>query len=430
MAGGSITRITGGTFATELSGGMKIYTNNFDMIAGNQNRLGGKRGTVKDKPKKPHVGTYFKRGWWTDSKDKPIKEAQIGETIRFHVQTKDIPDGNEVTFTIYDWDGMLNTDDKVELIVSGTTIESNKIKIYGNKGYVEWITGPGTQKMIEDEGDDEIELYVECLYKGEKVEMPIFSDDYLILFEKEVKITVLIELPHSKYSMFKKGQFLSSLGLAGHSAMAIGERYFDYGPDYTQTIVSEKKYNYDFNNDGDKNDNVDLTELDKNGKKIYSMGPEFAPGRPWWGEMISARTGLKPTQVKLNHVLNFIKLDWKKDRTNIYGEVHKVEFFVKESESKKMLAWWEERYKHLKVYSVYPWTGEQCTTAVKLSIQEAFPPILSFKGKNITAVATQRPGGLLMDLENFVSTSKKKSNILAIKSIIKTEATDFDPAKS
>lgn len=50
-----------------------------------------------------------------------------------------------------------------------------------------------------------------------------------------------------------------------------------------------------------------------------------------------------------------------------------MEFYVKESEAKKMTLWWEERYKHLKVYSVFPWTGEQCTTTVKAAIQEAFP---------------------------------------------------------
>lgn len=55
MAEGTITRITGGTFATELSGGMELFTDTFDMIAGKQNCLGGEKGTIKDKPEKPKL---------------------------------------------------------------------------------------------------------------------------------------------------------------------------------------------------------------------------------------------------------------------------------------------------------------------------------------------------------------------------------------
>jgi hypothetical protein len=55
-----------------------------------------------------------------------------------------------------------------------------------------------------------------------------------------------------------------------------------------------------------------------------------------------------------------------------------------------MIKWWEERYKHLKIYSVYPWTGEQCTTTVKAAIQEGYPLIY---GKVINRLPndTQRP---------------------------------------
>ena len=380
------------------------------------------------KPKTPSAGKFFVKGWWTDSKDKPIKKAYIGDTIRFHIKTKDVPDGEYVMFNVYDWDGMLNPDDKVNLVIAGTNTEYNKIKITGNKGYIEWTTGVGSQSMIEEEGDDEIELYVKCTYKTETVDLPDFSDDYLILYEKEVLITVIIELPHSHYSLVKaaknldKNEALSALGLAGHSAMAIGDRYFDYGPDYDLdnngsvgdvVKISEKEYDYDFNNDGDKNDIIDFQE---------KRDPTNAPGRPWWGEIVADRLGIKSSDVKINQVLDFIKLHWYKDGTNIYGEVYKTEFYVKESEAKKMIKWWEERYKHLKVYSVLPWTGEQCTTTVKLAIHEAFPYIGL---KNTLAKATQRPAGLLSDLKKFISTSKEHSGKLAKQTIIKQEAIDY-----
>ncbi|MGV0924845.1 hypothetical protein [Empedobacter tilapiae] len=91
-----------------------------------------------------------------------------------------------------------------------------------------------------------------------------------------------------------------------------------------------------------------------------------------------------------------------------------------------MLNWLEERYNHLKVYSVYPWTGEQCTTTVKTAIQEAFP----FKlGKAINRISdtTQRPSGLLEELRKFISSSyehfREPANIV----VIKKESSDFVP---
>ncbi|MCV9926912.1 hypothetical protein OIU83_04585 [Flavobacterium sp. LS1R49] len=89
-------------------------------------------------------------------------------------------------------------------------------------------------------------------------------------------------------------------------------------------------------------------------------------------------------------VLDHIKLHWEKDGTYIYGKVYTIEFYVKESEVKKMINWWEERYRHLKVYSVFPWTGEQCTTTVKTAIQEAFSK--SF-GTSYISDVTQTPKG-------------------------------------
>lgn len=405
--GGKITEYTGGNeviFAKE-----SIVYNATGPIS-----FTSDKGLKFGKPKTPPAGKYFIKGWWTDSKDKSIKKAYIGETIRFHIKTKDIPDGEVISFNVYDWDGMLNPDDKVNLVISGR--EYNKVKITGNKGFIEWTTGVGARTMIEEEGDDEIELYVKCTYKTETVDLPDFSDDYLILFEKEVKITVFVELPHSSYKLFSS-DYISALGLAGHSAMAIGERYFDYGPNNTAGKYSEKEYDVDFNKDGDKND---IVQLDTPSYKD-------SPGMPWWGSHIADRKKIKPSDIKLQDVLDYIALHWKIDGTGIYGEVNQIQFYVKESEAKKMKAWWEERYKRLKVYSVFPWTGEQCTTTVKAAIQEAFPFGYLGGNKNWIADITQRPAGLLSELKKFKSTSKQNKDKDAIVKIIKKESIDFAP---
>lgn len=262
----------------------------------------------------------------------------------------------------------------------------------GNKVSYSLTLNKGLVSFIEEDAGDEIELYFECGYKEEtKIKLPASQLNYLIVYEKEVLITVFVELPHSKETGW------GAKGLAGHSAMAIGARYFDYGPNNTPGTYSERDYDVDFNEDGDKDDNV------------YLDSPSFknSPGMPWWGSHIAQRKGIKPEQVTLDMVMEHIQLYWDDIQdpvthvrthrgTFIYGKVHKVEFYVKESQANKMIKWWEERYKHLKIYSVFPWTGEQCTTTVKTAIQEAFP---WYSKVNYIADETQKPSGLLFELK-------------------------------
>lgn len=92
-----------------------------------------------------------------------------------------------------------------------------------------------------------------------------------------------------------------------------------------------------------------------------------------------------------------------------------------------MITWQEERYKHLKVYSVFPWTGEQCTTAVKTAIQQAFPFEYIGDNKNYISDDTQRPSGLLNELKMFVSTSRQHLDEPAKETVIKKESTNYVP---
>ena len=431
MAGGKITRISGGVNSLE-SDSWTVYTDEFNASSGGKSTFTADRGTNFGEPEAlPPAGEYFVKGWWTDKNDQPIKEATIGDTIKFHIQTKGIEDGKKVNFTVYDWDHPFS-DDKLT-IWGQNGKEITTIIVQDNKGFVEWTTGEGCLKLLEEtfEGD-EIELFVKCQYKDETINLPYMESDYLALYEKEVLITVIIELPHSKETGW------GAKGLAGHTGMAIGNKYFDYGPDYYTPIISEQKYDYDFNNDGDKGDilgvkrekifndkDQQIVEIgvlyDKN-TKIRELDHTFAPGRSWWGEMIAKDLKIDVREVTLQQVLDFINLDCR--LTNICGEVYKIEFYVKESEAKKMIEWWENRYQHLKLYSVYPWTGEQCTTAVKTAIQEAYP----FRfGKNINRIQddTQKPSGLLAELRKFKSSSKQNFGKQVKIKVIKNEATNF-----
>lgn len=230
-----------------------------------------------------------------------------------------------------------------------------------------------------------------------------YGEEVILEIEEiEEKITIIVELPHSKETGW------GAKGLAGHTAMAIGERFFDYGPDYSETkTFDEQQYQADLNQDGDMNDKVKINE-------IPNAGFYFAPGRPWWGEMISNN----PEKVTLLQSLNFISKNWKIN--NIYGTVYKIEFYVKKSQSDKMLEWWKDRYQHLKVYSVKPWTGEQCTTTVKQA--------LAYGGIDDIDWNTLTPDAILEDLKTEIkSTSRQHKDQKAEITLIKKEAKDWKP---
>lgn len=251
-------------------------------------------------------------------------------------------------------------------------------------------------------------VYLEGWMDGDGDDKIGYNEKVLIDFiEEEVLITVIVELPHSKETGW------GAKGLAGHTAMAIGDRFFDYGPDYDRKkikIFDEKKYQADLNQDGDMEDKVKIDDINAS---FY-----FAPGRPWWGEVLSNSLEKEVDEVKLNEALSFIKLPWK--NTAIYGTVYKIEFYVKKSQSDKMIEWWEDRYKHLKVYSVKPWTGEQCTTTVK----EA----LAYGGIDDIDWNTLTPDGILEDLKTEIkSTSIQHKDQKAKIILIKKEAKDWKP---
>jgi len=416
MAGGTIIRKVGETNLVECDT-WQVYTDDFEAWAGEHSLFTADGGTSVGEPKDPPpAGKYFVKGWWTDVNDKPIKEATVGSTIRFHIQTQGVKNGEKIDFIVYDQDYFSFND---KLVVKNKNKEINKITVQNNRGYIEWTTGEECLKLLEEtfEGD-EIELFVKCQYKDETINLPYMESDYLALYEKEVLITVIIELPHSKETGW------GAIGLAGHTGMAIGNKYFDYGPNNKPNTYSEREYDVDFNKDGDQEDDV------------YLDAPSFknSPGMPWWGSHIAQRKNIRPEEVTLDMVFKHIQLHWKgrydpvtrsyPDRTLIYGEVHKIEFYVKESEANKMLRWWENRYRHLKIYSVYPWKGEQCTTTVKTAIQEAFP---IYKGINWIGDIIQAPDELLNQLESFISTSRQHKNERVKITKIKEEANDWQP---
>ncbi len=278
--------------------------------------------------------------------------------------------------------------------------KEDKAKVQNKKASYPFIT-EDIAKSLSIKSEDII--YVKGWMDSDGNDKIGYNEEVLIDFiEEEVLITVIVELPHSKETGW------GAKGLAGHTAMAIGDRFFDYGPDYNNIkTFDEKEYQADLNQDGDMDDKVKIGD-------IPNAGFKFAPGRPWWGEMISNN----PEKVTLSQSLNFISKNWKIN--NVYGTVYKIEFYVKKSQADKMIEWWEDRYKHLKVYSVKPWTGEQCTTTVK----EA----LAYGGIDNIDWNTLTPDAILEDLKTEIkSTSRQHKDEKAKITLIKKEAKDWKP---
>lgn len=339
-------------------------------------------------------------GFWSDPINGGIpKELTYGEKIKFTVKTQDIPDNTKLNFILYDYDGNYNSDDELDRTFSAI--------VKNNMTELEFTPDSKWEESAKYENDKVVEVYfkIEVNLKNKKIstQLPKKEEDYLKIYPKETKITVIVELPHSLETGW------GAKGLAGHTAMAVGERYFDYGPDYINIeSVDESKYDYDFNNDGDKKDIVNLAG---------QVNHKFAPGKPWWGDFVANNLGIPAKKVKLNQVLSFILKSYKLN--NVYGEVHKIEFFVNGKQGKKIIDWWETRYDHPKAYSVFPWTGEQCTTTVKSALQAG--------GINIPDM-TQKPVGILEDFKILIrSTSLRHKGKKAIIKIIKPESKSWTP---
>ena len=379
MAGGKITRIVGSVNRIECDS-WNVYTDEFNASSGGKSVFTADEGTHFGTPKEPENKTgYFVKGWWTDKNDKPIKEAHIGDIIRFNIHTRGIEDGEKVVFTVYDWDFWNILNDKLTLSDKNSGKEITTITIQNNKGFIEWATGVQSLKLLDEilEGD-EIELFVECRYKDEVINLPYMESDYLVLYEKEVLITVIIELPMENYDYSNMGvgeKIVAKSGLLGHTAVGIDEEYYDYGPEKKQSVlrgnISESTYG-DLNKDGDTIDNfngIDDPKLKDSGLNQGSYGdPMGTLGRPWWDKQFSTSGN-----ATLKDIMTILKDDYLRRKYGILGEVHMFEIEVKESQSKVVKQWWENKYnRNLGIYSVNIMEdGEHCTSTVYHSLLEA-----------------------------------------------------------
>lgn len=111
---------------------------------------------------------YMVKAWWTDENDNPITEALIGDNVKFHLETQNIPNGEIVYMTLFDDDRRVKPleedqlNDKITLQVNGK--EVLYVKVFNNK-IERNIKLVNVDNFIKDEEDGVLELFFACSYK-------------------------------------------------------------------------------------------------------------------------------------------------------------------------------------------------------------------------------------------------------------------------
>jgi hypothetical protein len=133
--------------------------------------------------------------------------------------------------------------------------------------------------------------------------------------DDSVTVVIVIELPDAN-----DPSKLGRKGLSGHSGVAIGEEYYDYGP--------------------------------TPGKGANPLG---SPGRPWWDRFASPTGDASFSQVKEWAAAQGYKLKL-------------VSLEVSRAQAETIRTYWQDLYANPGTYRFY---GRQCTTTVAASLRQA-----------------------------------------------------------
>ncbi|TBX66130.1 hypothetical protein EZL74_11110 [Flavobacterium silvisoli] len=143
----------------------------------------------KAKKEEGIVEDYFVKAWWTDENDLPINEALLNDTVKFHIETKGIPNNEIVFVTLYDDDRRVNLkedgkNDKMKLVYSSNGKEVIFAKVKNNKVTLK-LTLENFDSFLKKESDGTLEFFFACSYVNPKTkisynkDLPINPKDYL-----------------------------------------------------------------------------------------------------------------------------------------------------------------------------------------------------------------------------------------------------------
>ena len=243
-------------------------------------------GEYEPPPKKDPQSYYFARGWWSfDFKgEKIIRRAVPGMTVYFHLETKNIPDGEAVYMRLFDEDnheseepdnadGSADKDDHIQLSRTAT----GKITVYEevkNNKIVKAIVLKNIHNVLDNEADKLLELYFRCSYKKEHKQYPKSREDYL-------KVGQLVI---DRYKM--PGLNGEGTDIANDMAYGTGHKYNGaiYGLDLVTQFIKEYKEN-GFNEEK---------------HALFSNAEDF-PGQPTIEKKPGQTTSEEPYRQKADH---------------------------------------------------------------------------------------------------------------------------------
>lgn len=319
--------------------------NNINSVYGPWLKVNSVADAVRVSIKAPKPGIVT--GYWSDAMKNKIvtkkrgTQLKEGDSVYIYIETVGVPDNTSVTITIKEWDPIS--------LLADEEIKKSTVKIQNNCMHTKFLID---KTWFTKESDLIGEYYFEAEstmgeFQTPDVRYPSKTDDFLYVADKGVLITVLIELPHSK-----DWDIAGRMGLGGHTAIAIGEEFYDYGPN-----TAEYK-------DPNTKDNPHQNIPDNNPKGNNPI--TGTPGAAWWDQIVkdASSTITQLSDVDLSDVLSMIQ-------TSIKQKVYKVEFTVSNHQAELIEKWWKDRYNNIGKYACIPWSGEQCTTTVRISLEKA-----------------------------------------------------------
>ena len=198
MAGGKITRIVGGIHTIECNT-WEVYTEEFSLSSGGKSVFTADKEIIFGVFKEPERKTgYFVKGWWSDENNNPIKDARVGDTVRFHIKTKNIESDKKINIQLYEYDGAVHMpiseyetketrpfDDPITIISSDGKPTTELVVDENGEASISIVLSWGIHRMFNEgllgnlsEGGI-LELYFECSYNEEIVYLPVLLTEYL-----------------------------------------------------------------------------------------------------------------------------------------------------------------------------------------------------------------------------------------------------------
>lgn len=184
---GNITETTGGSYKVYSKKNIETHSHS-DII-----QTGKAKGVSFGEPQKPRiVDTFFIKGWWAlDLEGKKIIKKAIPEmSVYFHLETKNIPDGQRVYLTLMEDDNSepeelpnkgsnsRDKDEKITLVTSSNQPET-RFSIVSKSKIVMPIFLTNLKNFLDSEVDKCIELYFRCSYSNQNTHFPSKVYDYL-----------------------------------------------------------------------------------------------------------------------------------------------------------------------------------------------------------------------------------------------------------